>query len=118
MKMDNVSRKRFNSRSFTALGMLFSGLGLPLTGFANHVYGFDPLTLERHAWMSTHNSMGILFLVFAVWHAVLNRRALLHHLRNGAAAIPALSREALLAAALVGFALLFFTGHAFIVSGH
>lgn len=110
--MDQISRK-FNTRAFVALGMVFAGLGLPVTGVVNHLYGLAPMTVTRHAWMSAHNILGLLFVVFAIWHVVLNRRALWSHLRSGAARVPAFSREVALAGSVVGLLLLLFVGHAF-----
>ena len=104
--------KRLNSRAFTAMMMVFSGLGLPMTGIATHSYGFAPLTVERHAWMSAHNALGVLFAVFSVWHIVLNRRAVWNHVRSTAPRIPAMSREAILAGGVVALTLLLFVGHA------
>ena len=105
--------KRLNPRAFTAMMMVFSGLGLPLTGIVNHAYGFAPLSVERHAWMSAHNALGILFALFAIWHIVLNRRAVWNHVRSTASRIPAMSREAMLAGGVVAITLLVFIGHAF-----
>jgi hypothetical protein len=100
-----------------ALVIAFSGLGLPVTGIANHVYGFDSLTVARHAWMSAHNVLGLLFAVFSIWHVVLNRRPLMRHIQGVAARIPTVSREALLAAALVALCLFLLVGHAFHAAG-
>jgi len=105
--------KRLNPRAFTAMMMVFSGVGLPVTGIVNHAYGFAPLSVERHAWMSAHNALGVLFVVFSIWHIVLNRRALWNHLRSTALRIPATSREAMLAGCVVAITLLVFVGHAF-----
>jgi Domain of unknown function (DUF4405) len=102
----------FNPRAFVALMICFSGLGLPVSGIANHLYGFSPLTVERYAWMSAHNALGILFAVFSIWHVVLNRRALWSHVRSTARRLPAVSREAILAGTLVALALLVSVGHA------
>ena len=106
-------RRKLNRRAFVALMVCFSGLGLPVTGIANHIYGLSPLTVERHAWMSAHNSLGILFVVFSIWHIVLNRRALWIYVKSAAGRIPAVSREAVLAGTVVALALLLFVGHAF-----
>ena len=104
-------KKSLNTRSFVGLVIAFSGLGLPLTGVANHFYGFS-WTMERHAWMSAHNALGVLFVVFAIWHIVLNRRALWNHVRGTVAWIPGVSRELALASALVAVMLLLSVGHA------
>ncbi len=104
---------RFDTRAFVTLMMAFSGLGLPVTGIASHIYGFAPLTTARHAWMAAHNSLALLFVVFAVWHIVSNRRALGRHLRHAGGYVPRVRREALLAAGAVGLVLLLFVGHAF-----
>jgi hypothetical protein len=108
-----MPRRPFNTRAFITLVVAISGVGLPVTGVANHYYGFDPITVARHAWMSAHNVLGVIFVVFATWHVILNRRALWSHARGAASRIPTLSREALFAALLVAGALTFFVGHSF-----
>ena len=105
--------KRLNPRAFTAMMMVFSGVGLPVTGIVNHAYGFAPLSVERHAWMSAHNALGGLLAVFSIWRIPLNRRAVWNHLKCTAWRIPAMSREAMLAAGVVAITLLVFIGHAF-----
>lgn len=111
MKLEQ--KKTLKTRAFVAVMIAVSGLGLPVTGVANHVYGFS-LTVERHAWMSAHNALGILFVVFSIWHVVLNRRAFWSHLRNAVGRPPlAVSREAILAVTVVALVLIVFVGHAF-----
>jgi hypothetical protein len=90
-----------------------AGLGLPVTGIVNHFLAMSPLTVGHHAWMSAHNVLGILFVVFSLWHVVLNRRALWLHVKSGRDRIPAFSREAVLAGTVVAVTLLVFVGHAF-----
>jgi len=109
--------KTFNTRSFVTLMIALSGLGLPVTGIANHFLGFAPPSVGRHAWMSAHNGLGILFVVFSLWHVVLNRRALWKHVRNASLRIPAMSREAMYAGAVVTLVLVLFVGHA-LHAGH
>lgn len=104
---------RFNSRAFVALGLVFSGLGLPITGIANHAHQFEAMNVTRHAWMAAHNSLGLLFVIFSIWHVILNRKALLGHFRGLTANIPTISREMIAAAAVVAFVLFLFVGHAF-----
>jgi len=104
---------RFNLRAFATLGVLFSGLGLPVTGIANHVYQFESLSTVRHAWMAAHNSLGLLFVVFCIWHVALNRKALLNHIRAFAVRVPMMSREAIAAVAVVALVLFLFVSHAF-----
>lgn len=108
-----MTTRPFNYRGFVAAMACFSGMGLPVTGIVNHFHGLAPVTVERHAWMSAHNILGLLFVVFCVWHAVLNRRALWNHMRSGFNRIPGVSREAILAGTVVALALLIFVGHAF-----
>ncbi|MEZ5125305.1 MAG: hypothetical protein R2826_03525 [Thermoleophilia bacterium] len=95
-----TERRRWNQRSFAAAGALLSGLALPLSGLADHVAGGSGGSSA--GWSIVHTSLGGIFVCFCIWHAVLNRRALLRHLRIGAAARGLLSREALAALALVG----------------
>jgi len=112
MKEQKNSRP-FDSRAFAAIMITLSGIGLPLTGYICHLYGFSPMSMMRHAWMSGHNALGFLFAVFALWHVVLNRKALLSHIRNGVLKIPRLRREFLLACLAVALTLLVTVGHAF-----
>jgi hypothetical protein len=107
---------RFNSRAFVAMIAVFSGVSLPVSGLANHIYGFAPLSGARHAWMAAHNAMGILFAVFVVWHIAINRRAPPSHFRSTAAKLP--RRETALAALIVAILLTLAAGHAFIAGGH
>lgn len=106
----------FNKRAFVATMAAFSGIGLPVSGLANHVVGFEGLTLQRHAWMAAHNMMAIVFTVFVAWHIALNWRALSNHMRAAARAMP--RRETVLACAIVTGLLTFAVGHAFIAAGH
>ena len=110
--------RRFNLRACVALMIAVSGLGLPVTGVFNHLHGLESMTLGRHAWMAAHNVLGILFVLFSIVHVVLNRRALWSHLRNTAARLPTLSREALVAGAIVAVVLAVSVGHAFHAGGH
>lgn len=105
--------KTFKHRAFVAMVMVFSGLALPVTGIVNHFYGFAPLSVERHAWMSAHNALGLVFVVSSIWHVVLNRKALWSHVRATASHLPTLSREAMLAGSVVAIVLALFVGHAF-----
>ena len=104
---------RFNSRTFVVIAMLLSGLGLPITGVANHVLQLESMTVARHAWMAAHNGLGLLFVIFCIWHVVLNRKAVFRHMAGLTARIPAASREMIAAAAIVALALSILVGHAF-----
>jgi hypothetical protein len=106
-------RKPFNQRAFVTLVAAVAGAGLPLTGFANHVLQTDPINPSRHAWMAAHNGLGIIFATFAIWHAILNRRALVSHLRGAMGRWRMVGREALWAVALVTVALSVAVGHTF-----
>jgi hypothetical protein len=106
--------KSFNTRAFVTLTVALSGLGLPVTGLPLHLLDSARLSVARHAWMAAHNILGFVFVGFAIWHVVLNRRALRNHLRHAAAHAREVNREALLALAVVAAALLF-AGHAFLV---
>jgi hypothetical protein len=115
--MKTETAKLFNQHAFTALGASLSGLGLPFTGLANHIYQLDSMTLPRHAWMSAHNTLGILFLFFVIWHIVLNRRTLAKYVRGFTAGRGFASREAICATVIVVFFVSFFVGHAFHIQG-
>ncbi len=111
--MKNTGRKLFNLRGFLILTATVTGLGLPITGLANHLHQMDSIiSFSRHAWMSAHTILGVLFLVSTVSHAMLNRRKLLNYVR-GHDARPGITREAVSAIVLVALMLFVAVGHAF-----
>lgn len=110
--METTGRK-FNVRAFVTFMIASTGLVLPVTGIANHVYGFSPPTTARHLWMTAHNVSGLIFTVFLVWHVVLNRRALWGQVRSLAARGAFGGRELLIAGAVAAAALLI-VSHAFL----
>lgn len=77
----NEPNKKLNVRTFVALMIGFCGIGLPVTGVVNHLNEFSPVSVEGHAWHSSHNVLGVLFVVFSIWHIVLNRRPLWNYIR-------------------------------------
>ena len=111
--MKNTERKWFNWRGFVILTATVTGLGLPITGLANHLHQLEPIvSFSRHAWMSAHNILGVLFLVSTVSHAIFNRRILLNYVR-GHAARSGIGREAVGVIVLVAVMLFVAVGHAF-----
>ena len=104
-------RNGLKPRAFATMMILFTGIGLPVTGIANHLYGLSFLTPARHAWMAAHNVLGLLFVVFSVWHVYLNRHALARHLKAAGEQARGMSREALLAGLAVAAVLLLSVGH-------
>ncbi|HOI96185.1 MAG TPA: DUF4405 domain-containing protein [Syntrophobacter fumaroxidans] len=110
--MKKTGTKWFNLRGFVMLTAAVSGLGLPITGLANHLHQMESmLSVSRHAWMSAHNVPGVLFIVSSVSHALLNRRTFLNHVR-GRAVRPGISKEAIGAVILVAVMLSIAVGHA------
>jgi len=107
------NKATFNQRAFTAFLMTFSGVGLPISGYANHLLQFAPFQLPRHAWMSAHNILAIIFVISAIWHIVLNRKALGNHFVNLKTRIPLIRREAMLAFAIVFVVSFVSISHAF-----
>jgi hypothetical protein len=111
--MKNAERKLFNLRGFVILTATVTGLGLPITGLANHLHQMDPIiSFWRHAWMSAHNILGVLFMASTVLHAIFNRRILLNYVR-GHAARPGIGREAVGAIVFVAAMLFVVVGHTF-----
>lgn len=105
------AKNKFNHRAFTSIGMFLSGIGIPFSGLMNHLTGFDPLTVERHLWMSVHNMLGLFFVIFSVWHIKLNWKPLKNHIKK--AAVFFISREAAYAVTLIAFFLMLIIIHAF-----
>ena len=76
-----MKEPRWNQRAFVVTGALLSGLALPVSGLADHAAG-GPGGSSAAGWSIVHTSLGVLFVSFCVWHAALNRRALLRYLRG------------------------------------
>jgi hypothetical protein len=112
--MKQNSKASFNARAFVALTATIAGLGLPVSGYVNHLFQMDSMTIQRHAWMSAHIILGVIFTVFAIWHAILNRRALFNHVKDISTRIPFIRREVIFAISVVALGLFFFVGHALV----
>ena len=100
--MNHSVKDRWEQRRFVAVAAALSGLALPVTGLADHpaVAAGDPAS-----WAIVHTSLGTMFVVFAVWHCVLNRRALVRYVRSAIGSRALVGREAVVAATLVGLVL-------------
>ena len=112
--MKQTTKDSFDVRAFVALTATITGLGLPVSGYVNHLFQMDPMTIPRHAWMSAHIILGVIFTVFAIWHAILNRRALFNYAKGISTRIPFIRREAIFATSVVALGLFFFVGHALV----
>lgn len=110
--MNATSERRWNQRGFVALCALFSGLALPISGFADHLAGPSPAADTRVGWSIVHTSLGVVFVIFCTWHVVLDRRALLKHLRDRALHQALPTRETLTAMTLIGGLLALTVTHA------
>jgi len=104
------NERKFNKRAFLSVGMFISFIGLPISGYMNHILGFSEISVERHLWMSVHNVLAILFCFFSVWHIIINWKPLKNAAKKMSDLI--ISREALYAIALVGVFLTLFILHA------
>ncbi len=108
--MEKVNKKPFSKRAFVSVAMFVSGLGLPVSGIMNHNLQFETLTTERHFWMSVHNMSAILFTIFLMIHIAYNWRSLMHYFKKIKGI--RVSKEAILAIALVVFIVGLFSSHA------
>jgi len=95
----NVKKKPFNKHSFISIAMVFSVLILSFSGMANHKHQFEQLTLERHFWMTIHNTAAVLFVIFAILHVSYNWRVFINYVKKTKKTF--ISKEALTAIALV-----------------
>ena len=110
--MEKISKKRsFNKRAFASMVMLITGIILPISGIKNHNLQLEPMTSERHFWMSVHNMSGLLFIIFAILHISYNWRTLLHYVTKLKKI--SLSKEMVAAFVLVVFVVGLFSLHAF-----
>ncbi len=105
------AKKPFNKRAFTALVLLLSGSILPISGIMNHSMQFDPLTQERHFWMSFHNMAALVFCISAIAHIFLNRLTLTRYAKKVKSIM--LSKEAVAAVILVAGTVSLISLHAF-----
>jgi len=95
----NVKKKPFNKRAFISIALFVSGLSLPFSGLMNHKLQFEQLTVERHFWMSVHNSTAILFTILAFIHVSYNWPVLINYMKK--AKVIFIRKETLTAIALV-----------------
>ncbi len=79
----NSKPSSFNKRAFTAIMSGLTALTLPITGLILHGYSEGLISGDQHAWLMAHVVLGLLFVVFAAWHAILNRRALRNYVKSG-----------------------------------
>jgi hypothetical protein len=110
----SLPARPFNKRAFAASMAALTGMTLPLSGWFCHHYQFAPMTVARHAWMAVHVTTATLFVIFAGWHVVMNRKAIAAYLGGAGAYAPGASREARWAAAIFAFVLFIAAGHAFL----
>lgn len=109
--MERDPRKRFNIRAFVALSAAATGLCLLPTGLATHVLHSEMRSPEGQVWVAAHVLLGLAFVVFALWHVLLNRRVLANHFRGSTERFSLPSREAVCAIALVVLAMALAMGH-------
>jgi uncharacterized membrane protein len=81
----DTGKNSFNKRAFTAIMSGLTALTLPVTGLILHGYSEGAVSGDKHAWLMAHVVLGFLFVVFAAWHAWLNRRCLLNYIKPGKA---------------------------------
>ncbi|MGE5354204.1 MAG: DUF4405 domain-containing protein [Acidobacteriota bacterium] len=105
-----MEKRNFNKRAFISSVLFISGAGLPFSGYMNHILGFSDMDASRHAWMSVHNVLGVLFVAFALWHIALNWKVMKIYFRKAAGLI--ISRETLYAASLILICVGMFVFHA------
>lgn len=101
----DTNKNTFNKRAFTAMMSGLTALSLPLTGLILHGYSEGASGGDKQSWIMIHVVFGVLFVVFAAGHALINRRPLLNYIKLGAAR-SRLSREAFLAVTIIAVLLL------------
>lgn len=113
--MNNVpitNRSKLDKRAFSAVMAGLSALCLPFSGLALHLLDGALPSQERHAWMAVHTVLGIVFVVFAAWHVIINRRGLVNSLRKAAAGGYRVRREIWLALLIIAALIALSWGHA------
>ena len=84
----DTNKRSFNKRAFTAIMSGLTALTLPCTGLILHGYSEGAVSGDKHAWLMAHVVLGFLFVVFAAWHAKINRRPLLNYIRGVSRSLP------------------------------
>ncbi|HXK59368.1 MAG TPA: DUF4405 domain-containing protein [Acidobacteriota bacterium] len=97
---DGSCQRKFNLRAFVSLILGFCGIGLSVTGLVDLFTELSPEEVTVHALHACHNVLALLFIVFFVWHIVLNWRPLRNYLGK-TSRLPSVSRELILASAIV-----------------
>jgi hypothetical protein len=78
----DANKRSFNKRAFTAIMSGLTALTLPFSGLILHGYSEGAIAGDIHFWLTVHVLLGLLFIVFAAWHAIINRRALLSYIKG------------------------------------
>ena len=91
MKGENM--RTFKTRAFISLSLAFSSLAVLISGLVLYVapHGRDAYwvnwtfwSLNKEQWLAWHIILGFAFLIFAVWHIVLNFKPLWSYLTGNA----------------------------------
>jgi len=107
----DTKKKSFNKRAFISTAMLLSGLILPFSGIMNHNLQFDKLDVERHFWMTAHNTASILFVIFSILHISLNWKILINYVKKAKETF--ISKEVMTAVILIIIFVGLISSHAF-----
>ena len=100
--MEEVKQKHFNTRAFVTATAALAVLGLILSGVLNHTLHHGSVGFFQNTWMTFHWLLGIVFIFFAAWHSILNRRALVKYVKDICTGTPACKRELIFSVAVVG----------------
>lgn len=72
--------RRLNRRALVVIGATVTGLGLPVTGFVDHVLLNSPTGDGFNVGSVTHWTCAVLFIAFVTVHVALNWKAYRRHL--------------------------------------
>jgi hypothetical protein len=117
MNNSQIGSRKLDRRAFSALMAGFSALCLPFSGLALHLLAGAPLTESQHAWMAVHTVLGVVFVVFAGWHVLINWRGLTNSIRKVYAGGYKVRREVWLALVILAILILLASGHAALAAG-
>ncbi|HRS96154.1 MAG TPA: DUF4405 domain-containing protein [Candidatus Latescibacteria bacterium] len=70
---------KISVRPLVSVALFCAGVWLVPSGIALHFASHDGATRWSHLFMTIHNTASFLFLIAAVVHVVLNRKALAHY---------------------------------------
>jgi len=99
-------------RPLASVALFCAGLWLVPSGIALHLASHEGNTRWSHLFMTIHNTASFLFLIAAVVHVIVNRKALAHYLTAKVGEYARFKRELLIGVLGVSAVVVLIASHA------